>query len=84
MTKAGTETVHNQHIWLLLQLGHIDLKPQEHWDNDFLAFLASILLEDEIFIGLDANAGRDHNKTWTTHKHTHPMYNRGKPTLDHI
>eukprot|EP00957_Ditylum_brightwellii_P040157 3038731-Ditylum_brightwellii.AAC.1 len=57
VTKAGTEMVHSQHGRLLTQLGHIDRKPREHSNNAFLAFLVTILTEDEIFIGLDANAG---------------------------
>eukprot|EP00957_Ditylum_brightwellii_P207956 15355283-Ditylum_brightwellii.AAC.1 len=57
VTKAGTETVPSKHVRLLTQLGHIDPKPQEHWKNNFIAFLANIPMEDEVFIGLGTNAG---------------------------
>eukprot|EP00957_Ditylum_brightwellii_P022919 1729669-Ditylum_brightwellii.AAC.1 len=57
VTIAGTETVHSQHVRLLTQLGYIDLKPQEHQDNNFIIFFATIPMEDEVFTGLGANTG---------------------------
>eukprot|EP00957_Ditylum_brightwellii_P209669 15362728-Ditylum_brightwellii.AAC.1 len=63
VTKVGTEMVHSQHVKLLTQLEHINLNPQEHWDNNFMTFLAIIPMEDEIFIGLDANAGLNNSKS---------------------
>eukprot|EP00957_Ditylum_brightwellii_P153184 11659390-Ditylum_brightwellii.AAC.1 len=42
--------------------GCIDPKPQEHWDNDFITILATIPMEDEMFIGLDTNAGLNDSK----------------------
>eukprot|EP00957_Ditylum_brightwellii_P069793 5300164-Ditylum_brightwellii.AAC.1 len=60
--KAGTEMTHSQHVSLVTQLGCIDPKPQEYWDNNFITFLATIPMEDEIFIGLNVNAGLNNSK----------------------
>jgi hypothetical protein len=95
---GGTETVYNQQLRLLVQQGINDPKPHKTWDNDFLAFLKEIPDNNEIIVGIDANAPL-HNSAFTnllsgkhlqdliTKRHgenTPPTYNRGSTTIDHI
>ena len=81
-----------------MQQGIHDPKPHKIWDNDFWAFLQEIPDNDEIIVGIDANAPL-HNSAFTnllSGKHlqdlitkchgenTPPTYDRGRTTIDHI
>jgi len=95
---GGTTTVYSQQKRLLTQQGVINPKPQTIWDNDFQTFLKNIPANDEIIVGLDANASLQ-NKDFITvmmgkqlqdlisqrhGENTPPTYDRGKTTLDHF
>eukprot|EP00957_Ditylum_brightwellii_P060681 4607270-Ditylum_brightwellii.AAC.1 len=95
---GGTETVYNQQLRLLVQQGITDPKPHKTWDNDFLDFLKEIPENDEIIVGIDANAplhdsafatlmaGKHLQDLITKHhrENTPPTYDRGSKTTDHI